>query len=362
METIKLYLDSVFAAAPDTAEVQRVKAELLSNMEEKYHELKADGVSENEAIGAVISDFGNVEELFVEMGIAPQASLAGSQVQAGATETASAVAGEQVVHPTLTNTEVENFIDTYKRSARGIGLGVLLIVIGVIVLIGAGASVSIMGIALSTGSDAITILNNDVIPVLGLSFLLLMIVPAVGLFIGHGMSLSNFKAIDEGHFRLDAGTQARLKMTADDMRGRIPFKISSNIGLILLGVIFIILSSLIGTASNGALSSSQAGTIAVMFFLLAGGLAARNFIILGMDSTAYDKLLQRGDYSPENRKSSTLVEAIASLYWPLAVVIYLGWSFITGDWHITWVVWPIAGILFGGIAAFIPEFKKSKDS
>ena len=359
METIKLYLDSVFAAAPVTAEVQRVKAELLSNMEEKYHELKADGVSENEAIGAVISDFGNVEELFVEMGIAPQASPVESQVQAGAAGAASATAGEQVVHPTLTNIEVENFIDTYKRSARGIGLGVLLIVIGVVVLIGAGASVYFMGVNLSTGDDT---WSNEVLGSLGFAFLILMVIPAVGLFIKHGMSLSNFKAIDEGHFRLDAGTRARLKMTSDDMRGRMPFKISASIGLILLGFIFIVLSPVIGTALNGAWSSSQVGSIAVMFFLLAGALAARNFIILGMDSTAYDKLLQRGDYSPENRKSAKLIEAIAALYWPLAVIIYLGWSFTTGNWHITWVVWPIAGILFGGLAAFIPELKKSKDS
>ena len=30
----------------------------------------------------------------------------------------------------------------------------------------------------------------------------------------------------------------------------------------------------------------------------------------------------------------------------IATAIYLGWSFLTDDWHITWVVWPIAGILF----------------
>lgn len=30
----------------------------------------------------------------------------------------------------------------------------------------------------------------------------------------------------------------------------------------------------------------------------------------------------------------------------IATAIYLGWSFLSNDWHITWVVWPIAGILF----------------
>lgn len=38
-------------------------------MEEKYNELKAQGKTENEAIGIVISEFGNIEELAQELGI-----------------------------------------------------------------------------------------------------------------------------------------------------------------------------------------------------------------------------------------------------------------------------------------------------
>ena len=38
-------------------------------MEDKYVELKAEGKSENEAIGIVISEFGNMEELIRELGI-----------------------------------------------------------------------------------------------------------------------------------------------------------------------------------------------------------------------------------------------------------------------------------------------------
>ena len=38
-------------------------------MKEKYNELKAQGKTENEAIGIVISEFGNIEELAQELGI-----------------------------------------------------------------------------------------------------------------------------------------------------------------------------------------------------------------------------------------------------------------------------------------------------
>lgn len=68
METIKNYLYNMFINLPDTAEIRKIKESLMSDMEEKYHELKNQGRSENEAIGIVISEFGNIEELVGELG------------------------------------------------------------------------------------------------------------------------------------------------------------------------------------------------------------------------------------------------------------------------------------------------------
>ena len=63
METIKSYLETMFANMPNTPEVIRAKTELLGMMEDKYNELIQEGKSENEAVGTVISEFGNLDEL-----------------------------------------------------------------------------------------------------------------------------------------------------------------------------------------------------------------------------------------------------------------------------------------------------------
>ena len=47
METIKNYLETMFANLPDTEETRRAKSELFSMMEDKYNELKAQGMAEN---------------------------------------------------------------------------------------------------------------------------------------------------------------------------------------------------------------------------------------------------------------------------------------------------------------------------
>lgn len=69
MDTIKSYLNNIFGNLPKTNQILKLKSDLLLNMEEKYNELKNDGKSENEAIGIVISEFGNVDELISGMGI-----------------------------------------------------------------------------------------------------------------------------------------------------------------------------------------------------------------------------------------------------------------------------------------------------
>lgn len=69
MEAIREYLNNLFMSLPETPEVLRAKAELLEMMEDKYEELIQDGKSEKEAIGTVISEFGNLEELAQELGI-----------------------------------------------------------------------------------------------------------------------------------------------------------------------------------------------------------------------------------------------------------------------------------------------------
>ncbi len=63
METIKNYLETMFANIPDTEESRRAKAELLSMMEDKYNELTESGMPKNEVIGTIITEFGNLDEI-----------------------------------------------------------------------------------------------------------------------------------------------------------------------------------------------------------------------------------------------------------------------------------------------------------
>ncbi|MDP4090995.1 MAG: hypothetical protein Q8930_17235, partial [Bacillota bacterium] len=82
------------------------------------------------------------------------------------------------------------------------------------------------------------------------------------------------------------------------------------------------------------------------------------FIRYGTREEAYKKLLKLGEYSPVQKKSDKVVGAVASVVWPVAVCIYLLWSFLSGRWGLTWIVFPITGLLFGAFASFYSSMKQ----
>ena len=81
--------------------------------------------------------------------------------------------------------------------------------------------------------------------------------------------------------------------------------------------------------------------------LLAAGMGVMLLVIAGVQWESMKKLLQEGDYSEKGKRRNKITEAVGTVFWLLAVAVYLGWSFLTNDWHITWLVWPVAAVLFG---------------
>ena len=53
---------------------------------------------------------------------------------------------------------------------------------------------------------------------------------------------------------------------------------------------------------------------------------------------------------PKNKK---IKDTISSVYWLLSLTIYLGYSLVSNDWGHSWIIWPIAGVLFAIVAVII---------
>ena len=70
MDTIETFLDAMFAPYPATPRLTEARGELRAMMEDAYNDAIAQGKTHNEAVGQVITDFGNLHELAPVLGIA----------------------------------------------------------------------------------------------------------------------------------------------------------------------------------------------------------------------------------------------------------------------------------------------------
>lgn len=322
METIKTYLDNMFSALPVTEETMRLKTELLATMEDKYLELKEVGKSENEAIGIVISEFGNIEELTDTLNLRQPSGAA--QIQNA---------------PLLSDLEAEEYLLQKRRGAARTAFGVSLCIIGAAIL---------MFCLFFTGSSSLGI-------TIGLVGLLSLVAIAVGIFIYSDQSLQRFEHVGSRNFSLSVGMRARVEALNKD------YTTKKNLNTII-GVILCVFSSLFVIIPS--IISPDYILLGLAALLIVVSIGAHLLVRSDAIDEGYRILLSGGKDSERNctegSKSERIIGGIAGIWWPLTVCIYLLWSFTAKAWNISWVVWPVSGILFGGISTLISATVKDE--
>ena len=123
------------------------------------------------------------------------------------------------------------------------------------------------------------------------------------------------------------------------------FQITIGILLCLISVIPHLFLSMILFKENEKLADMIA--IPLMLILVGFGvfLIVHSSIIWG----GMNMLLEREDYTRLHKEEQRRNAPITTIYWCLSISIYLAYSFITQQWHISWIFWPIAGVFYGVI-------------
>lgn len=183
METIKSYLETMFANMPNTPEVLRAKQELWGMMEDKYNELISEDLSENEAVGTVISEFGNLDELSETLGLNRQQYNTPSDNRR-----------------CLSIEEIKKYIRAYNMKSILIAIGVFLCIISPIF--------PIIGDMIG-----FTFIENIMVAVM-----LAVIAIAVGFFVLSGIMLKQFDDIKYKQCRVDYQSASYIQNECDHMR------------------------------------------------------------------------------------------------------------------------------------------------
>ena len=310
MDTISNYVDSVFEKLPNTPELLEQKQAMLTKMQDKYQQLKAEGKSEHEAISTAIAAHGNIDDYTVSDIPTSPAEIPDNEVY-------------------LTPEQVDEYIDHRHHFAWAMATGVFLCIMGPASLF--------LGQYLAGYRDGQGGRTSDLMDILTLVPLFIFVAAGVALFILYGMKEQQFE-LEEKRVQLDATTYARLKADHKAFRPRLAVAVAIGVALCILAPVSMLLSVVLLGEENGLSLVFLLSFIAIGVFL---------FIFYGIQDETYEKLLSIGEFAKDKAEKNKVVGIVAGVVFPLAAAVYLIAGFVYYAWASAWIIFPIVGILFG---------------
>ena len=240
----------------------------------------------------------------------------------------------------LSMEEASAFLEYRSLAARRIALGVMLCILSPILLI-------LLCGAVDTGRLSLTEAQAAGIGLLGI---FLLVGAAVAMFITTGLRGQRFEYLQKEAFETAYGVDGMVKDRREKFRRRFGTMLTVGIVLCVVSVIPIFVALILfGEGDAPAEAFPHIVSIGILLALVAAGvyLIVRASVLWG----ACKILLEEGEYSRAAKAENKRNEALTTVYWCAVTAGYLGWSFISKDWSRTWIVWPIAGVLFGLVLA-----------
>lgn len=254
-------------------------------------------------------------------------------------------AGESVSPMRRVSMEEANaFLSAKATTARPIALGVFLCILSPICLLLLAAMSEQPNSGFSEGLAA----------GLGLTVLLGMVVAAVAIFVSCGSKTSRFEYLEKEFFETEYGVVGMVKTRREQYRDTYN---RSN----LIGVCLCVASPIsLFLGMSLFFSDDLCMVLSLCLTLVLAGVGVLFLVRTGIIWSSYEKLLQEGEYSKEEKSRLPVTGTVSTVYWMTATAVYLAWSFATDGWHRTWIVWAVAGVMFPAVLALVRAFTRKK--
>ncbi|MBR4015292.1 MAG: helix-turn-helix transcriptional regulator [Anaerotignum sp.] len=241
--------------------------------------------------------------------------------------------------------QANSFLDYNEKAASPVSIGVMLCIISSVPLL----------ILLGLSETERLPFSEYIGTMLGMIILLIMIACAVTIFIFTTMKGKAFKYLEEQNIDTDYGVNGMAK------EGRSKYE-GIHTRSMVIGVVLCIVSAIpLFITMITEYTSAKLGGALVLYgvaaLLTLIGVGVKILVKTSMIQNGFNKLLEEGDYTRLNKRASRW----DGIYWSIVVAVYLGWSFMSGRWNFTWIVWPIAGVTFVGYKEIIKTVIRAKN-
>ncbi len=237
----------------------------------------------------------------------------------------------------VTMEETNSFLSFKQSAACRVAIGVMMCIFSPVLMLFLGAASESGVIALSEARAG----------GIGLIVMFLLIGGAVALFVTTGFKGNPYEYFEKEKIETVYGVDGVVKERKERFRQR--YLVQMTVGIILCVVS--VVPMFVVMALYGEEGFAMEVTPAVLLLLVGIGvfLIVHASIIWG----SFQMILQEGDYTVAKKEENRRNEPFSAIYWCSVTAIYLAWSFLTMEWHRTWIVWPIAGVAYGVLEAVL---------
>ena len=235
----------------------------------------------------------------------------------------------------VTREEAMDFLNQRSLKAQKIAFATMLCIVSPAPLI----------VLVAMAEQGIAGFSDNTAALIGLIALFGMIAYAVYLFMISGAKEEPYRFLKTESYELEAGVAERIMERKSRYMVTYHQGISSGVVLCILSVVPLLASVLLER------DVMVVGSVGLLLVIVAFGV--RKIICVSMIRSGFSVLLQDEEYSVSARKENQKNDMISSTYWSIVTAGYLLWSFLSHDWHITWLVFAVAGVLYEPVKMFV---------
>ena len=209
-------------------------------------------------------------------------------------------------------------------------------------------------ILLTGGAEAGVIhMTEDAAAALGCVVLFLLVAAGVGMFIYTGMRLRKFEDWEKMPLDTAYGVDG---MVRDRMEKYAP----THTRQLVIGVVLCVLC-VVPLFLVQALHPTEWNVLtAVASLLVLVAVGVERLVQTGIRWSTFDIVLEADNYTREMKRENRRNGLVAGIYWTAVTAGYLLWSFLSGAWDRTWIVWPIAGLGYGIVISVLRAVRQSR--
>ena len=238
--------------------------------------------------------------------------------------------------------EASEFLVQRSSAAAKVSIGVMMCILSPVVMLILGAL-----------SDAGMIApSGDQVEGIGLLVLLVLIGGAVALFVMTGLKGQRFEFLEKELIETAYGVDGMVKERRERFRNTYIQQLTLGIVLCVMSVIPVAVALIIYGDQDLPMEIASA---ALLVMIAIGVLL---IVRVAMIWDGFHLVLEEGEYSRTEKIEKRRNQYIDAIYWLAVTAGYLAYSFVTNEWHRSWIVWPVAGVAYGIVTSVARMMRK----